>query len=76
MTEKQRLAFIKKTVKKLNRKKLGLPARGRMPKKAVSKEALDYVDFAPKAASKEDIGEELELLTKYTADQFVDKNEY
>ena len=68
MTEKQRLAFIKKTVKKLHRQKLGLPARGRIPKKVVSKESLDYVNFAPKAASKEDINEELELLTKYTAD--------
>ena len=76
MTEKQRLAFIKKTVKKLHRQKLGLPARGRIPKKVVSKESLDYVNFEPKAPSKEDINEELELLTKYTADAFVDNNEY
>jgi hypothetical protein len=76
MTEKQRLAFIKKTVKKLNREKLGLPARGRIPKKVVKEESLDYVNFEPKAPSKYDIDEELELLTKYTADAFVDKNEY
>jgi hypothetical protein len=76
MTEKQRLAFIKKTAKKLKRQKLGLPARGRIPKKAVSKDSLDYVNFEPKAPSKEDIDEEFEILTKYTADAFVDNNEY
>lgn len=74
MTEKQRLAFIKKTVKKLDRKRKGLPARGRIakPKKQF---AEDYVDFAPKAASESDIQEEYEFMTKHTANSFVDLSE-
>jgi len=74
MTEKQRLAFIKKTAKRLDRRRKGLPARGRIakPKK---KFAEDYVDFAPKEPSLDDIQEEFEFMTKYTADTFVDLSE-
>ena len=56
MTQAQRLAFIKKTSKKLDRQRKGLPARGRIAK-AKPKFAEDYVDFAPKAPSSDDIQE-------------------
>jgi|SaaInlStandDraft_1057018.scaffolds.fasta_scaffold122002_2 hypothetical protein len=75
MTPSQRLSFIKKTAKKLDRQRKGLPARGRLPKKAKSTLAEDYVDFAPKAPSSEDIQEEFEFLTQYGADSRVDLSE-
>ena len=74
MTEKQRLAFIKKTVKRLDRQRKGLPARGRIAK-SKPKCAEDYVDFAPKEASIDDIQEEFEFMTKHTADSLVDLSE-
>lgn len=74
MTEKQRLAFIKKTVKRLDRQRKGLPTRGRLAKPK-QKFAEDYVDFAPKEPSINDIQEEFEFMTKYTADTFVDLSE-
>ena len=74
MTEKQRLAFIKKTVKRLDRQRKGLPARGRLAK-AKPKVIEDYVDFAHKEASLDDIQEEFEFMTKHTADSLVDLSE-
>lgn len=74
MTEKQRLAFIKKTVKRLDRQRKGLPARGRLAK-AKPTVIEDYVDFAPKGASEDDIKEEFDFMTKYTADSLVDLSE-
>jgi hypothetical protein len=74
MTEKQRLAFIKKTARRLDRQRKGLPARGRIAK-TKPKFAEDYVDFAPKEASSYDIQDEFELMTKYNADSYVDLSE-
>tara|TARA_R110002167_G_scaffold364697_1_gene587112 strand:- start:260 stop:484 length:225 start_codon:yes stop_codon:yes gene_type:complete len=74
MTQAQRLAFIKKTSKKLDRQRKGLPARGRIAK-AKPQFAEDYVDFAPKAPSSDDIQEEFDFLTQHGADALVDLSE-
>ena len=74
MTEKQRLALIKKIAKRLDRKRKGLPDRGRLAK-AKPTFAEDYVDFAPKAASEDDIREEFDFMTKYTADSLINLSE-
>ena len=74
MTETQRLAFIKKTAKRLDRQRKGLPAKGRIPI-AKPKSVEDYVDYAPKAATDYDIQDEFEIMTQYTADPLVDLSE-
>jgi len=63
MTEKQRINLIKKLAKKGKKK--------RAPKKVDS----DFVALEPIAPSENDISEEFEHLTRYTADQYINYEE-
>ena len=65
MTEKQRLKLIKKFAEKGKKKKM------RASKKVVT----DYVALEPTAPTENDIREEYDNLTRYTANQYINYEE-
>lgn len=65
MTSSERLKYIKSLVKKTKKKSK------RVPKKVDS----DFVPLEPTAPTEDDINEEFNNLTRYTADQYINYEE-
>lgn len=65
MTSEERLKLIKSLVKKAKKK----------AKRETKKTESDFVPLKPTAPTEFDIHEELDNLTRYTANQYINNNE-
>jgi hypothetical protein len=63
MTSEERLKLIKSLAKKVKKK----------TKRAAKKIESDFVPLEPTAPTENDITEEFNILTRYTADQYINE---